>query len=180
MSFWEVLLIGAALSMDAFAVCIAASMTYIDLTKLKKLSMPVMFGLFQGVMPILGFFSGSLFSSIIKKYSGIVSFLILGFIGVSMIRESFCGEEEAKPKTLTLKLLFIQAVATSIDAFAVGVSFAARSVSIYFSSLIIAVTTFLLSIFALFIGAKAGQKLGRRAEIIGGIILIIIGVKALF
>lgn len=180
MSFIEIVLIGIALSMDAFAVSVAASMSYNGLTKKQKLSMPVAFGLFQGIMPILGYYLGSLFSSFIEKYAGVISLVILGVIGINMIRESFSPEAQREKKTLTLKVLLIQAVATSIDAFAVGVSFAAQGVRIFTSSLIIAVTTFLLSLAAIAIGKKTGKKLGSKAEIIGGIILIIIGVKALF
>ena len=81
MSISEIVLIGIALSMDAFAVCVASSMVYMNMTWLRKLSMPIMFGLFQGIMPILGFFLGSLFASFIEKWSGPISLLILGIIG---------------------------------------------------------------------------------------------------
>ena len=86
MSISEIVL-GIALSMDAFAVCVASSMVYMNMTWLRKLSMPIMFGLFQGIMPILGFFLGSLFASFIEKWSGPISLLILGIIGINMIRE---------------------------------------------------------------------------------------------
>ena len=125
--------------------------------------MPIAFGLFQGIMPIFGFYLGALFSGFIEKYAGVISLVILGVIGINMIREGI-----------------LPAVATSIDAFAVGVSFAAQGVEIFMSALIIAVTTFLLSLIAVIIGEKAGERLGSKAEILGGIILIIIGVKALF
>ena len=176
----EIVLIGIALSMDAFAVCVASSMVYTNMTWLRKLSMPIMFGLFQGIMPILGFFLGSLFASFIEKWSGPISLLILGIIGINMIREGLAKDEETEPKKLTLWILLVQAVATSIDAFAVGVSFAANSANIWQSAPIIAVTTFVLSLIALFVGTKAGEKLGDKAEILGGIILIIIGIKSLF
>ena len=179
MSISEIVLIGIALSMDAFAVCIASSMVYTNMTWLRKLSMPIIFGLFQGIMPILGFFLGSLFASFIEKWSGPISLLILGIIGINMIREGLAKDEETEPKKLTLWILLVQAVATSIDAFAVGVSFAANSANIW-QSPIIAVTTFVLSLIALFVGTKAGEKLGDKAEILGGIILIIIGIKSLF
>ena len=97
-----------------------------------------------------------------------------------MIREGLAKDEETEPKKLTLGILLVQAVATSIDAFAVGVSFAANSANIWQSAPIIAVTTFVLSLIALFVGTKAGEKLGDKAEILGGIILIIIGIKSLF
>ena len=177
MSISEIVLIGIALSMDAFAVCVASSMVYTNMTWLRKLSMPIMFGLFQGIMPILGFFLGSLFASFIEKWSGPISLLILG---INMIREGLAKDEETEPKKLTLWILLVQAVATSIDAFAVGVSFAANSANIWQSAPIIAVTTFVLSLIALFVGTKAGEKLGDKAEILGGIILIIIGIKSLF
>ena len=178
MSISEIVLIGIALSMDAFAVCVA--MVYTNMTWLRKLSMPIMFGLFQGIMPILGFFLGSLFASFIEKWSGPISLLILGIIGINMIREGLAKDEETEPKKLTLWILLVQAVATSIDAFAVGVSFAANSANIWQSAPIIAVTTFVLRLLALFVGTKAGEKLGDKAEILGGIILIIIGIKSLF
>jgi putative Mn2+ efflux pump MntP len=180
MTLFEIILIGIALSMDAFAVCIASAMVYTNMTTARKLSMPVAFGLFQGIMPILGYYLGSLFSSFIEKWSGPISLVILGVIGINMIREGFSKEEEESTKQLTLKVLFVQAVATSIDAFAVGVSFAASGVAIWTSAPIIAVTTFILSLIAVFVGVKVGEKLGQKAEILGGLILIIIGIKALF
>jgi len=167
MSISEIVLIGIALSMDAFAVCIASSMVYTNMTWLRKLSMPIIFGLFQGIMPILGFFLGSLFASFIEKWSGPISLLILGIIGINMIREGLAKDEETEPKKLTLWILLVQAVATS-------------SANIWQSAPIIAVTTFVLSLIALFVGTKAGEKLGDKAEILGGIILIIIGIKSLF
>ena len=173
MSISEIVLIGIALSMDAFAVCIASSMVYTNMTGLRKLSMPILFGLFQGIMPILGFFLGSLFASFIEKWSGPISLLILGIIGINMIREGLAKDEETEPKKLTLWILLVH-------AFAVGVSFAANSANIWQSAPIIAVTTFVLSLIALFVGTKAGEKLGDKAEILGGIILIIIGIKSLF
>ena len=162
MSISEIVLIGIALSMDAFAVCVASSMVYTNMTWLRKLSMPIMF------------------ASFIEKWSGPISLLILGIIGINMIREGLAKDEETEPKKLTLWILLVQAVATSIDAFAVGVSFAANSANIWQSAPIIAVTTFVLSLIALFVGTKAGEKLGDKAEILGGIILIIIGIKSLF
>ena len=145
MSISEIVLIGIALSMDAFAVCVASSMVYMNMTWLRKLSMPIMFGLFQGIMPILGFFLGSLFASFIEKWSGPISLLILGIIGINMIREGLAKDEETEPKKLTLWILLVQAVATSIDAFAVGVSFAANSANIWQSAPIIVDTAWMPS-----------------------------------
>ena len=180
MSFIEILLIGVALSMDAFAVCLSSSMVYTNLTTRKKLAMPVAFGLFQGLMPMAGFFLCSICANLIDKFSGPISLVILGFIGVNMLREGLSPDEDAPPKDLTFKVLIFQAVATSIDAFAVGVSFAASKAPILVAAPIIAVTTFILSMLAQFIGNKVGEKLGAHAEVLGGIILILIGIKAMF
>ena len=177
--FLEILIIGIALSMDAFAVTLSSSMTYPSLCGKKRLCMPVAFGLFQGIMPILGFYLGNLFSDFINAYSGIVSCAILSVIGINMIREAIKGEE-AEEKCFCFRLLILLAIATSIDAFAVGVSFAAMGAEIYSSALIIAVSTFILTLAALKLGNIAGEKLGDKSEIIGGIVLIIIGLKSLF
>jgi putative Mn2+ efflux pump MntP len=155
-------------------------MVYTNLTPARKLSMPVAFGVFQGVMPIAGFYLGSLFADIINKWSGPIALIILGFIGVNMIREGLSGDEDASPRTLTFKVLIFQAIATSIDAFAVGVSFAAGGAPIFTAAPLIALTTFVLSLIAQAIGTKLGEKLGDHAEVLGGIILIIIGIKAMF
>lgn len=180
MTIAEILLIGIALSMDAFAVCLSSGMVYTNLTRAKKLSMPLAFGVFQGIMPIGGFFLGSMFADIINKFSGPVALVILGVIGINMIREGVSGGEEEEEKLLTFKVLMLQAVATSIDAFAVGVSFAASGAPIFSAAPLIAITTFIISLAGVFIGGKLGERLGNRAEILGGTILIIIGIKAMF
>ena len=180
MTIFEILLIGIALSMDAFAVSLSGAMVYTNLTPARKLSMPTAFGLFQGLMPVAGFYLGSLFADIINRWSGPIAFVILGFIGVNMIREGFSKEEAEQARELTFKILILQAIATSIDAFAVGVSFAASGAPIFKAAPIITVTTFVLSLIAVFIGGRLGEKLGDRAEIAGGIILICIGIKSMF
>ncbi len=175
----EIILIGIALSMDAFAVTLSSAMIYPNLKLSKRILMPVFFGAFQGIMPILGYYLGTLFSAFIDKYSGIVAFLILGVIGVNMIKEGILGED-TQEKEFSIKILFLQAIATSIDAFAVGVSFAALGAEIFSSSAIIASSTFLITLAALKIGKAAGEKLGDKSVVIGGIILIAIGIKSLF
>ncbi|MGI5960126.1 MAG: manganese efflux pump MntP family protein [Massiliimalia sp.] len=179
MGMLEVVLIGVGLSMDAFAVTVSNSMCCKDLNKKNAMSMPLMFGLFQGLMPVLGYFLGSLFATFIDRYAGIITLLVLGFIGGNMVRESFGEEEECKLKTLSLPTLLLQAVATSIDAFAVGVSFCALKAPIFSSAGIIAVTTFVCSTIAVIVGKKCGEFLGKRAELCGGLILIFIGIKAI-
>ena len=180
MTILEIFLIGVALSMDAFAVSLSGAMFYTNLTPARSLSMPTAFGLFQGLMPVAGFYLGSLFANIINQWSGPIALVILGFIGVNMIREGLSGDEDVSKKELTFKILILQAIATSIDAFAVGVSFAASGAPIFKAAPIIAITTFVLSLIAVFIGGKIGEKLGEKAEIFGGVLLICIGIKSMF
>ena len=180
MAMTEIILIGIALSMDAFAVCLSSGMAYTNLTRAKKLSMPLAFGVFQGIMPIGGYYLGSLFAELINRFSGPVALVILSVIGINMIREGVSPEAAEEEKQLTFRVLMLQAVATSIDAFAVGVSFAAGGAPIFTAAPIIAVTTFIISTAAIIIGGKVGEKLGSRAEILGGVILLIIGIKAMF
>ena len=175
---FEIILIGIALSMDAFAVTLSSSMVYPSLTKGKRLSMPIAFGFFQGIMPILGFYLGSMFSEFINRYSGIIACAILVIIGGNMIKEGL-HPDEATEKNFSLGVLLLQAIATSIDAFAVGVGFAALGYEIFLSSVIIAISTFLITLIALGLGKYAGEKLGDKSVIAGGIVLILIGLKAL-
>lgn len=179
MSIGEIILIGLSLSMDAFAVSISSSMAYTDLTRMKKLSMPIAFGFFQFLMPVLGYFLGGLFSVIIDKYAGIVAFIILAIIGGNMIKEGIMGDDESTEHEYTFKTLILQAIATSIDAFAVGVSFSALGVHIFSSSTIIGITTFVCSLFAVAMGTKIGERVGDKAVIAGGIVLVCIGIKCL-
>lgn len=182
MGIIEILLIGVALSMDAAAVSMTNGMVYSKLSKAKFLLTALAFGFFQALMPALGYLAGSCFASIMEKFSGYIILIILGIIGGKMVKDGCCdcGEEGCPRKEFTYWLLLAQAIATSIDAFAVGVGFAATHANIALALPIIGITTFLLSLCALAIGRKFGDKLGPKAEILGGIILIIIGIKALF
>ena len=144
--------------------------------------MPVFFGAFQFIMPVVGYYAGGLLAALITRYSGIVIFVILGIIGGKMIKEGIEDMRENKTcpaKLMTIKVLFFQAIATSIDAFAVGISFSAAGISVWTPSAIIGVTTAVIVIAAIFIGRRFGNMLGCRAEILGGVILVVIGVKAL-
>lgn len=185
MSILELILVGIGLSMDAATVSMTNGMVYKNIRKDQTLAMPILFGLFQGIMPLLGFFAGGLFADFISSYANILVFLILGFIGGKMLFDAFKNskEEEISVDTnhavLTYKLLFIQAIATSIDAFAVGVGFNAIGIEIYSASIIIALTTALCTLISIFIGKKFGDLFESKSQIIGGIILIIIAIKAL-
>ena len=180
--FWDILLIGIGLSMDAVAVSVSNALAYPCMGRGRRLAIPAAFGLFQGLMPILGFFAGSLFADLINRYAGIVTLVILAGIGLNMIREGFDTDPEqpCEEKVLTVPALLAQAVATSIDAFAVGVSFCAGGANILFAAPVIAVTTFCCSLLALAVGSRFGAALGHRAEVLGGAVLILIGIKAMF
>lgn len=180
MGLFDILLIGVGLSMDAAAVTIANVLGDAGISRRKIFAMAGAFGIFQGLMPLFGFFAGSLFADFISRYAGLVTLVVLGFIGISMIRESLShGEEDEAPKLLTPKLL-VQAVATSIDAFAVGVSFCAAGADIFTAAPIIAATTFFFSLLAAKLAKRFGHLLGERAEAFGGVILVLIGIKAMF
>ena len=179
-SLVEVVLLGLALSMDAFAVTVSNVFAHRGLSRGRAMLMPVFFGAFQGLMPLLGFFAGSLVAEVIERYAGIVAFVILGFVGGKMIWDAFHEEDgDVDDKTLTVGSLFVQAIATSIDAFAVGVSFVGMGVEPLSASGIIALTTFVCTCLALLVGRTFGSKLGEKATVVGGVVLILIGIKAL-
>lgn len=187
MSLFEIVLLGVALSADAFAVTISNMFAYPDESRARQLMMPVLFGLFQGLMPLAGYLAGGAAATLIERYSGIVTLVILGFIGGSMLREGVTailhpkeeGDVEAGGRLTAAKLL-LQAVATAIDAFAVGVSLRARAVNILFAAPVIGVTTALLCLVALAVGRRLGEALGDRAQIAGGAVLVCIGLRAFF
>ncbi len=191
MGLLEILLLGVALATDAFSVTISNTFAFDDHRFSRLMRMPLFFGLFQFDMPLAGYFVGGIAAEVIEKYAGMVSLVILGFIGSNMLYSGYKAlkedaseedEEEAQQSATTLsfgKLLF-QAVATAIDAFAVGVSFRAHNVDILVASALFGIITAILCTIALFIGKKLGSLMGDRAEMVGGIVLILIGLKAFF
>ena len=184
MDYLDIVLIGAGLSMDAFAVAISNGMAYPDLTKRRQAAMPALFGLFQMLMPLTGYVVGSLFASWIERYAGILILLILGGIGGKMVWDGLHPEgkdcAEAAVEQLSWKLLMIQAVATSIDAFAVGVGFSAVGIAVLPATALIGGTTFVLCWLAIGIGKIFGTVLEDKAQIAGGLLLIAIGLKSFF
>lgn len=187
----EIIVLGVALSADAFAVTISNTFVYASESRSRLMLMPLMFGLFQGLMPVAGYLLGGLAAEVIETYAGVITLVILGLVGGNMIREGVCalrgsgeqdGPEEpgAGPvaRRLTLVTVLAQAIATAIDAFAVGVSLRAQAVSVVVAAPIIALTTFLCCVAALALGRKLGEVLGDRAQVAGGIVLVLIGLKA--
>lgn len=166
--------------MDAVAVSMSNGMAFRQLARRDYIAMPVLFGIFQGLMPLAGYSAGSILAGLITEYSGIVICVILSLIGGNMIREGLQAEPfDVKEKQLTLGVLLLQAVATSIDAFAVGVGLCAMQADIIPAAALISVITAVLVGIALLIGRRFGDALGSGAELAGGLILVIIGLKAL-
>ena len=186
MGFLELFLLAIGLAMDAFAVSIGNGLSMKKQNPKAALAIAFSFGLFQALMPTLGYFLGSAFEDIIRQFDHFIALIFLGFIGGKMIFDGIKeliadkkGEtEEIQEFHLSFGKLLIQAIATSIDALIVGVSFAALpDVNIWTAVLLIGAVTFAISLTGVFSGKKFGQLLGSKAEIFGGIILVGIGLK---
>lgn len=178
MTLVNLVILAIGLSMDATAVAMAKGMCTTKEGLFKTASIySLAFGLFQGLMPVLGFLLASRFTSFIQSIDHWVAFVLLGIIGISMILEK--PEEEKDCKPITFKNVLLLSVATSIDALAVGITFAFLNVNILTAALLIGCITTVFSFIGAYIGASAGGKLERYAGILGGVILILIGTKTL-
>lgn len=173
--------LAVGLSMDTMAVSISDGLCFQKMRRSGFFWIAFSFGFFQGLMPVIGYFAGQTFSVYIKNLDHWVALILLGFIGGKMIWEAISEmrhpEEETCGKDFTFRLLLVQAVATSIDALAVGIGFAVMDVVIWYASGFVAVTTFVLSAAGVWIGKKFGSFLKEKAELLGGLILIAIGIK---
>jgi putative Mn2+ efflux pump MntP len=175
-----ILLIAIALAMDAFTVSICLGLSLKDIKIKNSLIIGLYFGFFQGFMPLIGYFLGSHFASLISQFDHWIAFGLLAFIGIKMIYEAIKHNScEVINNPLQTKTLILLAIATSIDAFAVGLSFSILNIPLIGSILTIGIITFILSFIGSRIGHKLSYKLKTKAEILGGIILIIIGIKIL-
>ena len=179
MSFIEILLLGVGLSMDAFAVSICKGLAMKQITAGKAAIVGLWFGGFQALMPLIGYLAGSTFSGHIQKIDHWIAFILLGLIGANMIREAVSEEDEEGSESLAAGEMLLLAIATSIDALAVGVTFAFLAVEILPAVSLIGVTTFLFSVAGVKIGNLFGLRYKAKAEIAGGIILIGIGLRIL-
>lgn len=186
----EIVLIGASLAMDAFAVSITDGMCYNDLSKGKAVTIPVTFGIFQAAMPLIGYFLASLFHSYIDAFDHWVAFILLLIIGGKMVFDGIKGlravDSEVKVKKFSYPEVLLQGVATSIDALAVGITFNSMagitSTNVFGFVAIIGVVTFVISLVGVILGVKIGKLFKNKtsaAEIIGGLVLVGIGVKIL-
>ena len=176
-----VFLLGVGLSMDAFAVSITNGMCLRAPLWKNALSSGTAFGLFQGIMPLVGYFAGHAFSELVERFDHWVALILLMLIGGKMIVEAVREKREPGGRTtsgiFSYKALAVQAVATSIDALAVGVGLGVMQVNLWFAVSAIAATTFALSFLGVLIGSRFGGLLKDKAEILGGVILILIGLK---
>ncbi|MBR3869780.1 MAG: manganese efflux pump [Clostridia bacterium] len=183
MGFWELLLLAIGVSMDAFAVSVCKGLSTKKASVSNMAKCGVWFGGFQALMPLIGFFLGSLFAEQIVAVDHWVAFVLLALIGANMLKEAFSKEEECdcdKNADFSIKTMFTMAVATSIDALAIGISLAmAGNVNIWTAILLIGITTGLLSALGVKIGSIFGDKFEKKAQIAGGVILIILGLKIL-
>ncbi len=181
MGIGELLLLAMGLSMDAFAVAVCKGLSMGKVTGKSVLTVGLWFGGFQALMPLVGFWVGQQFASAIESFDHWIAFALLVLIGANMIREALSKkEEEAVPADLSARTMFLMAVATSIDALAVGVSLSlAGTVNIWAAVVLIGCVTFVLSGVGVKIGNLFGTRFEKKAEMVGGIILIFLGSKIL-
>jgi putative Mn2+ efflux pump MntP len=180
MSQWEIVLIAIGLSMDAFAVSITLGLSVKE-PKIKEIMIPgIYFGFFQALMPTIGFFAGFYFANIVENFEHWIAFVLLGFIGGKMIKDSLSkdtNEKEENENVFKFTKMLILAIATSIDALAVGVTLAFFKVNILMAAITIGLITFSISMCGVKIGNIFGIKFKSKAEFIGGTILILLGIK---
>ena len=182
MDIVTILFLGIGLAMDAFSVSVTDGIVLGKPKFAQASKIAFFFGLFQFLMPVLGFLLGSAFAKLITAFDHWVAFGLLAFIGGKMIWEAFHEEDECcanNKNPLDSYTLFILAIATSIDALAVGITFATMAVSVLFASMIIGILTFFICLFGVYLGSWCGNLLGNKAEVTGGLVLLGIGIKIL-
>ncbi|RXJ56353.1 manganese efflux pump MntP family protein [Candidatus Marinarcus aquaticus] len=175
----ELILIAIALAMDSVAVSIASGSKYRTIDFLTTLKIALFFGFFQGLMPLIGYFLGSMFAKFVDSFDHYLAFAILIFLGYRMIKEAMEEDFEEEVSDLRNKTLFFLAIATSIDALAIGITFSFDDTPIWYAVSLIAGITFILCIIAVYIGKMLGGFLEDKAEFLGGAILIVLAFKIL-
>lgn len=179
MSFLELLLTAVALSMDAFAVSVGKGLSSPNASWREGLICGAYFGGFQALMPLAGYLLVSTFSGYIQRFDHWIAFFLLALIGANMIREAFSKDEESMSSSFSVKTMLLLAVATSIDALATGVTFQLTGTNIWMAISLVGCTTFLFSFLGVKVGSTFGAKYQSKAELIGGVILVLMGVKIL-
>mgnify|MGYP001518811725 FL=1 len=178
MSLWELLVIAVGLSMDAFAVSVCKGLSVQKVKPKHYLIVAAYFGGFQALMPLLGYLLGVRFEAMVANVDHWIAFVLLGLIGANMVRESRAGEEKLDD-SFTVSTMLLLAIATSIDALAIGITFAFLGVNIVEAIILIGITTGIISGVGLKIGNVFGSRYKSKAEMAGGIVLILMGIKIL-
>lgn len=179
MGLMELSLIGISLAMDAFAVSICKGLTIKKNIIKKGIIIGIYFGIFQGLMPLTGYILGNTFEKLITGIDHWIVLIFLSVIGFNMIKDSLKKEKENYDDKIDLKTMIPFAIATSIDALAVGITFSFLKVNIISTVLLIGIITFIICFIGVIIGSKFGNKYEKKSQIVGGIILILIGIKIL-
>ena len=180
MNFFDIMLTGVGVAMDAFAVSICKGLSMKKLDFKKMLLIGFYFGFFQALMPLIGYLLGSSFEKFIISIDHWIVFVLLLLIGINMIREALFEKEEKLNDSVSFKVMLPLAISTSIDALAIGISYAFLKVNIIVAILVIGIITFSISAMGVKIGNKFGNKYEIKAQVVGGIILVLIGTKILF
>lgn len=179
MEIIEILLISIGLAMDAFAVAVCKGLAMAKMNWKKAIIIGLYFGIFQAIMPIIGYYLGESFQGLVTSVDHWIIFGLLTLIGGNMIKEALDKEKKEANDNIDVKTMIILAIATSIDALAIGITLAFFEINLTLAVSLIGIIAFIFSILGVKIGNKFGEKYERKAEIAGGIILIIIGVKIL-
>ena len=177
--FFTTLVTALGLAMDAVAVAIASGLSVKTLKWQDALKMALFFGIFQALMPMGGYFVGAFFANALAAFDHWIAFVLLCALGIKMILESKNAAEERVVSPFRNNKLLILSIATSLDAFAVGISFSLLEISLIKTVTIIGLVTFLLCLPAVWFGARLGKSMAKRAEVFGGLVLILIGSKIL-
>lgn len=175
----EIFLISLGLAMDAFAVSICKGLSMKKMNYKKAVIIAIYFGLFQALMPVIGYFLGDTFDHEVTSIDHWIIFILLSLIGANMIKEAFSKEEEKSNDKTDFRTMIVLAIATSIDALAIGITFAFLKVNLLLSVSLIGLTAFILSFIGVKIGNVFGDKYEKKATLAGGLILILIGIKIL-
>lgn len=181
MGLVEILFISIGLAMDAFAVSVCKGLSMKKMNWKKACIIGLWFGIFQAGMPVIGFFLGSAFEELITSIDHWIACVLLGFIGGKMIKDAFSSDGESYGDNVDFKSMLVLAIATSIDALAIGIAYVcgygSKNAAITFTS--IGIITFFLSVLGVKIGNKFGDKYEQKAEFVGGVILVLLGIKIL-
>lgn len=175
----EILLISIGLAMDAFAVSVCKGLAMKKMSWKKAIIIGLYFGIFQAVMPVIGYFLGTTFERFITNVDHWVAFILLVGIGINMVKEAFDKESENRNDNVDVKTMLVLSIATSIDALAIGITFACLKIHIVMPVITIGLITFIISVIGVKIGNRFGDKYEKKAEIMGGVILILLGIKIL-